>query len=433
MKLRWIAPGVVLVLAAVAWYGYRLLMSSMFRFGDVATRGPFLAATSESEEFWGVTAYLPGAQGTNSSTSAARLKIRYFSVGSGPIQILTVHGGPGGAFKEAWPALRHLDLAKYTIHFYDQRGCGRSDRFPSFAESPAANDSMFKKIGRLNDEYGLAVHLKDLEEIRLAINKAQGLPADEPIILIGHSFGAFLSAMYAAEFPRHVKRLVLACPADVLTFPRSTIYSAKHGRQVTRDLFEMIGERLDPSRGPTWKKVVAEYIDLGLQMTDEERIKANGVIGPWYVEALQEDLKRARAAGDDRLAQVHARTIDFMMTLSEKEKDQVHRGPGFMVQGLFVSMGLYHEFGSGISQSIQNYAKTFATATGSVDSVQRLMKVLVLHAQDDLQVEEVAVEYRDLFAPHVAADLQVVADSGHFLFHEQPESTAKILSTFLQN
>jgi proline iminopeptidase len=40
------------------------------------------------------------------------------------------------------------------------------------------------------------------------------------LMLVGHSFGGFLASLYAAEFPQHVKALILIAPADVLVFPQ---------------------------------------------------------------------------------------------------------------------------------------------------------------------------------------------------------------------
>jgi pimeloyl-ACP methyl ester carboxylesterase len=47
----------------------------------------------------------------------------------------------------------------------------------------------------------------------LAAQLEKGCPAGEKTVLVGHSWGALLSVLYAAEHPRHVRRLVLVgCP-----------------------------------------------------------------------------------------------------------------------------------------------------------------------------------------------------------------------------
>lgn len=98
-------------------------------------------------------------------------------VGTGPPVVLC-HGGPG-----LWDFLGDLagSLAdRATVHRWDQRGCGRSQR-----------------VG----PYSLARSVADLDTVR----RHHGL---DRMLLLGHSYGADLALRYALEHPGRVSGLV---------------------------------------------------------------------------------------------------------------------------------------------------------------------------------------------------------------------------------
>src|SRR5262249_33197808 len=78
---------------------------------------------------------------------------------------------------------------------YDQRGLGRS---------AAGGDTM---------QYTVGQQIADLDSLRHALRIGQAT-------LIGHHFGAVIAALYARQFPEHVRRLVLVSPS----FPASPFY-----------------------------------------------------------------------------------------------------------------------------------------------------------------------------------------------------------------
>jgi proline iminopeptidase len=92
--------------------------------------------------------------------------------GHGPSVVL-VHGGPGW-----WDVFHELSLPGFTLHRWDQRGCGRSDR---------------------RGPYTLSRFVADLATVA----------GREPCIVIGHSWGASLALEYAQANPDAVERLVL--------------------------------------------------------------------------------------------------------------------------------------------------------------------------------------------------------------------------------
>lgn len=95
------------------------------------------------------------------------------ATGDGP-PIVLVHGGPGW-----WDVFQYLDLPGYTLHRWDQRGCGRSDR---------------------RGPYTLDRFVADLETITAGHDK---------VVLLGHSWGAALALQYAAAHPDHLSHLIL--------------------------------------------------------------------------------------------------------------------------------------------------------------------------------------------------------------------------------
>ena len=105
--------------------------------------------------------------------------------------VIFLHGGPGGYVHSSVIALLGRIAADgRDIYFYDQSGTGLSDR-----------------RARPKDT-SIAGHLRDLETIRRKI----GAPR---VALIGQSFGGMLAALYAADHPERIERLVLTSPGTL--------------------------------------------------------------------------------------------------------------------------------------------------------------------------------------------------------------------------
>jgi proline iminopeptidase len=102
--------------------------------------------------------------------------------GNGPI-ILYVHGGPG-AWSKSFEDLGGKNLeSDFTMIYFDQRGCGRS-------ESPE------------NGNYSLERMIEDIEDLR----KEYGM---EKFSIMGHSFGGLLATVYTEKYPEHIDKLIL--------------------------------------------------------------------------------------------------------------------------------------------------------------------------------------------------------------------------------
>jgi proline iminopeptidase len=124
----------------------------------------------------------------------------YRVVGEGPDTVVAVHGGPGlhmGTLVSFEPL-----AAGGTLIFYDQRGGGRS----SLPQHP--------------EQITPALHVSDLDAVlrHFRIQRAT---------LLGHSWGALLAGLYAAEHPSTVARLILVGPMPVRAVPYAREYAAK--------------------------------------------------------------------------------------------------------------------------------------------------------------------------------------------------------------
>ncbi len=123
--------------------------------------------------------------------------------------VILVHGGPGGDHSISKPYFSQLtDIAQ--VIYYDHRGNGRSD---------------------LCDEnsWNLAQWGQDLKGLCVALG------IENPII-IGTSFGGFVTLSYATQYPEHAAGLVLISAAAKVDF--SSVYNAfeRLGGKEIRDI-----------------------------------------------------------------------------------------------------------------------------------------------------------------------------------------------------
>jgi len=103
--------------------------------------------------------------------------------GTGPICIF-IHGGPG-AWSKSFERLKGNNLeTNLSMVYYDQRGCGRSQKSAS-------------------GDYSLERMTKDIDLIRKHYGATK-------VYLMAHSFGGILALNYALSHPDHVKGLILA-------------------------------------------------------------------------------------------------------------------------------------------------------------------------------------------------------------------------------
>lgn len=119
--------------------------------------------------------------------AADGVRLFYRRIGHGKRAVLLLHGGPGSNINAVWPDLQPLARVSRSIIVYDQRGGGRS------------------QIIRDPELLTAAHHVRDLEAVRAHFRL-------ERFALAGESWGAGLAALYAAEHPERVERLLLIGP-----------------------------------------------------------------------------------------------------------------------------------------------------------------------------------------------------------------------------
>jgi proline iminopeptidase len=294
-------------------------------------------------------------------TVAPGLRLHHFESGRGA-DVVVLHGGPGIPFRESMPGLRPLE-ARYLFHYYDQRGCGRSsrpfDRFPS--------RSFFANLQQLEPTLGLAAQVGDVERVRRILGR-------ERVVLVGHSFGAFLAALYAAEFPERVRGLVLVAPAAVLRLP-----SADGG------LYAEVERVLPAHQLAAYREVVRQLFDFGrlFERSEADLVALHARFVPFYIEAARARGFRVPDAG-------------------------AAEGGGFMVEAQYLSMGRRHDFRPALAR---------ITAP-----------TLVIHGDRDLQSLEESAAYSSGIR---GARLERFAASGHFPFVDEPERFSEVTGAFL--
>ncbi|MFP2923654.1 alpha/beta fold hydrolase [Pyxidicoccus sp. 3LG] len=289
------------------------------------------------------------------------VRLHHVAVGGGR-DVVVVHGGPGLPPAKPWRgAVMTGDSLRW--HFYDQRGCGASSRPVTHAPPGGTWQAMQAVEARL----GLAAQLADLERIRRLLGK-------ERLTLVGHSFGALVAALYAAEWPERVEALVLVAPAPLVTMP------AGDG-----DLFTQVRARLNEAGQRELAAWMKHTFDFPTRLKDDEARLAEhfAAFGPLYVQAMRRERPDAKLPGSGAAG-------------------------GFLSLGLYLSLGRHHDWS---------------------DWLRRVRaRTLVIHGAQDLQPRSATTRVVEAI-PH--ARLVELAGSGHFPFEEQPEAFASTVSAFL--
>jgi len=129
-----------------------------------------------------------------------------------PAVLLHGYGAGLGFFFLNFPALaRWAGIRGTSVYAVDWLGMGRSARVP-FRIRAKRDDT----AGRVHEAESFFV--ESLEEWR----ERAGV---EKMTLIGHSLGAYFSAVYALRYPQRVHKLVLLSPAGVPHDPNNTVPS----------------------------------------------------------------------------------------------------------------------------------------------------------------------------------------------------------------
>lgn len=112
--------------------------------------------------------------------------------------IVCIHGGPGADYRYLLNC-KTLATKGYRVVFYDQRGSGLSQRFPSSWYLSQGNDALNKIF--YDELGGVIAHFKT--------------SSNQKIILLGQSWGAMLATAYAGKYPDQIDGLIVAEPGGL--------------------------------------------------------------------------------------------------------------------------------------------------------------------------------------------------------------------------
>jgi proline iminopeptidase len=345
----WIIGAVALVALAVVgaavarWFVER----GMFTPGTVAER---IAKAGESLD------PLPSDLAPDRWAVAPGIELYHDTFGDGE-DVLLVHGGPGFPF--ATRPRGALRLAEhYRVHAYDQRGCGRSTR--PLNAAPAG--SFYTALTTVEQALGFAEQIADIERVRRRLGR-------DRLVLVGHSFGGLIAALYAAEFPAHVRALVLVAPAPLVVMPQES------------DLFTLIRARLPEGDRARFDAYMAGYFDFRKALTLDEA-----------------SLSR------------HYGEMRAYYRLAEGARAEPERGDagGWMTLALFAGLGRRHDWRPALAR---------ITAP-----------TLVLHGGRDMQPQTATASVADQIR---GARLVTFPNSSHFVLEDEPDAFAGAVLSFL--
>jgi proline iminopeptidase len=150
------------------------------------SRRHFIAGAAGSLAFASAIAGAPEEEGVRWIRLREGHRVWTRRVGSGPMKVLLLHGGPGFSHDYLECFADFLPPAGIEIYFYDQLGCGFSDR---------PDDARLWNLARYVDE---------VEQVRAALEL-------EHFVLMGHSWGGVLTIEYALKAnARHLRAAIIS-------------------------------------------------------------------------------------------------------------------------------------------------------------------------------------------------------------------------------
>jgi proline iminopeptidase len=345
----WIIGAVVLAVVVVAavLVARRVLEGAMFTPGTVAERIAKAGGTLDP---------MPADPAPDRWAVAPGVELYHDSFGQGE-DVLLVHGGPGFPFvRRPQGAVRLAE--RYRLHAYDQRGCGRSTR-PIQA---APGGSFYAGLTKVEQTLGFAEQIADIERVRRRLGR-------DRLVLVGHSFGGLIAALYAAEFPDRVRALVLVAPAPLFVMPQES------------DLFTLIRVRLPEKEHAAYDAYMAGYFDFRKALTLDEAALSR------HYGAMRGYYRMAEGA--------------------PAEPEQGDAG-GWMTLALFAGLGRRHDWRPALAR---------ITAP-----------TLVMHGGRDMQPESATAA---IAAQIRGARLVTFATSSHFVLDEEPDRFATEVTRLL--
>ncbi len=248
---------IAVVIAIAAGYMFWKMGQPIYTFGSVSStenlRSPLEPPEQSDPTSWRV---------------ASDITLHYDVYGKGR-PIIIVHGGPGIPYANAWKGLEPLQ-EQYAFYYYHQRGAGDSTRPIDRFESK----NYPKNVTKLEQTLGIGAQIADIERIRRILG-------EDKLILIGHSFGGFIAALYAAEFPMRVEKLILVAPAGMLTPP-----------QKGNNFFDAVRQKLPVEDHTKYDTLMKDYFNFGniFSKTDSDLVDLHSKVGHYLLKGMGYDM-----------------------------------------------------------------------------------------------------------------------------------------------
>ena len=347
-----IIGAVLLILGIVGYFVLTALFSApLYNPGDLTSKAEYQYLLGKSEQ----------SDSPNRFVINENISLNYFTEGTGE-PVLIVHGGPGIPYPEAWTGLDSL-TSDFQFYYYDQRGCGQSTRpFDKFESS-----NFYENMMALNNDLGLPAQIADIEQIRRKLGV-------EKLNIIGHSFGGFMAALYAVEFPENVKNLILVAPAEVLKMP-----SDGDG------LYGAVEKRLSADKLESYQNYMKEVLDFSniFEKSEKELVQLNKQFIEYYNLATNN-------------------------SIPENETD-VEIG-GWLQNAVFLSMGRKHDYSPALKKI--------------------KVPTLIIHGEKDI----IPISSVQLYLDNIPnSRLKTIPNATHFPFNEQPEMFGQLVKEALED
>lgn len=355
VKILLIGVGIIAVVIAVAvGYMFWMMGQPIYTFGSVNI-GENLRSPLEP----------PEQSDTTSWQVESDITLHYDVYGTGR-PVLIVHGGPGIPYTTAWKGLNQLEK-QFTFYYYHQRGSGKSTRSIEGFESK----NYLKNVAELEKTLGLGAQIADIERIRRILG-------EDKLLLIGHSFGGFIAALYAAEFPIRVEKLILVAPAGMLVPPKKG-----------NNLFDAVKLKLPEEDHENYDILMKEYFNFGniFTKTDRELVDLHTQVGNYLLKGMGYD-------------------VSLM--------DTPPTPGGWSVFAVYFSTGK---------------SPDYRDAVGHITA-----PTLIIHGDDDDIALNGSRQYEEYIQNAQFVSISCSAEStisGHFIYDDCPEQFAKVVMSFL--
>lgn len=223
----------------------------------------------------------------------------------GKIQLLCLHGGPGGNheyYENFAEQLKDLDV---QVTMYDQLGSWYSDQ-PDFTKQE--NIDKF-----LTMDY----YIDEVEEVR------QKLGLDN-FYLIGQSWGGILAQEYALKYPEHLKGVIISSMTDNIDEYVVNINKIREKEYGAEELAFMkeIEEKGDFANERYQKlidKLNAGYVDRKQPVAIRHLTPTMGTAVYNYFQGDNEFVIMGKLAGWDRRDDIHKINVPTLVTFGEHE------------------------------------------------------------------------------------------------------------------